>query len=74
METTTDASLMENIFLLIFTLLFMGFPIYYCNKIARQLKMNQITAVLAGLFISYIGVLLYSNLAHKAKKQSEEIK
>lgn len=71
MENNIDASYgLDGYIILILTLAFIAFSVYYCNKVARELKINQSVAVLAALFFCIPALLIYSHLSYKAKNKT----
>lgn len=68
METASDST---GYVYLIIAVAFVAFAVYYCNKVAKDLKMSQTVAVLAGLLFAIPALLIYSHLAYKAKKKLE---
>jgi hypothetical protein len=65
METTSDST--GYIFWIIWIALII-YAIYYCKKVAKELKMSEAVAVLAGLIFPILALLIYAHLSYKAKK------
>jgi len=72
MENNIDTSYgIEGYAILILTVAFFAYAVYYCKKVAKELKMNETIAVLAGLLLPLLALLIYSHLNYKAKKKHE---
>ena len=53
---------------------FVGFAVYFCNKVAKKTGMSQAVAILAGLLFAIPALLIYSHLNYQADKKVKENK
>lgn len=70
METTNDSS--GYMFWIIWIALII-YAIYYCKKVAKDLKMSETIAVLASILFPILALLIYAHLAYRAKKRTSEM-